>query len=157
MQIDLTPEQQAFVRQAVASGRFERPEDAAQATLTLWIERERRRSEILAAVDVAKASIDRGEGTDITQASIRALADDIRRRGPPAPKADANSKSLDCARSMSRIRRRAMVFCWSISLAFGAEVGSDASIASPHLCGKAALGTKVDLAGSTCWFDCMPA
>jgi Arc/MetJ-type ribon-helix-helix transcriptional regulator len=157
MQIDLTPEQQDFVRQAVASGRFERPEDAVQAALTFWIEGERRRSEILAAVDVAKASIDRGEGTEITQASMRALADDIRRRGTPAPKADANSISLDCARSMSHISRRAMVFCGSISLAFGAEVGRDASIASPHPCGKAALGTKADLAGSTCWFDCMPA
>ena len=81
MQIDLTPEQQDFVRQAVAIGRFERPKDAVQATLALWIERERRRSEILAAVDVAKASIDRGEGTEITQDSMGALADDIKRRG----------------------------------------------------------------------------
>jgi Arc/MetJ-type ribon-helix-helix transcriptional regulator len=62
MQIDLTPEQQDFVRQAVASGRFERPEDAVQAAMTRWIERERRRAEILAAVDIAKAAIDRGEG-----------------------------------------------------------------------------------------------
>jgi Arc/MetJ-type ribon-helix-helix transcriptional regulator len=46
MQIDLTPEQQDFVRQAVASGRFKRPEDAVQAALTLWIEGERRRSRI---------------------------------------------------------------------------------------------------------------
>jgi Arc/MetJ-type ribon-helix-helix transcriptional regulator len=81
MQIDLTPEQQDFVRQAVASGRFERPEDAVQAAITLWIERERRRTEILAAVDIAKASIDRGEGTEITQESMRALAEDVKRRG----------------------------------------------------------------------------
>ena len=40
MQIDLTPEQQDFVRQAVAIGRFERPKDAVQAALALWIERE---------------------------------------------------------------------------------------------------------------------
>jgi Arc/MetJ-type ribon-helix-helix transcriptional regulator len=81
MQIDLTPEQQDFVRQAVASGRFARPEDAVQAAMKLWIERERRRSEILAAVDIAKASIDRGEGTDITRESMRALAEDVKRRG----------------------------------------------------------------------------
>jgi Arc/MetJ-type ribon-helix-helix transcriptional regulator len=81
MQIDLTPEQQDFVRQAVASGRFERPEDAVQAAMTLWVERERRRSEILAAVDIAKASMDRGEGIEITQVSMRALAEDIKRRG----------------------------------------------------------------------------
>jgi Arc/MetJ-type ribon-helix-helix transcriptional regulator len=81
MQIDLTPEQQDFVRQAVASGRFERAEDAVQAAMTLWIERERRRTEILAAVDIAKASIDRSEGIEITQESMRALAEDVKRRG----------------------------------------------------------------------------
>ncbi len=81
MQIDLTPEQQDFVRQAVASGRFERPEDAVQAAMALWIERERRRIEILAAVDIAKASIDRGEGTEITQESMRTLAEDVKRQG----------------------------------------------------------------------------
>ena len=81
MQIDLTPEQQDFVRQAIASGRFKRPEDAVQAAMELWVERERRRSEILAAVDIAKASIDRGEGTEITQEHMRALAEDVKRRG----------------------------------------------------------------------------
>jgi Arc/MetJ-type ribon-helix-helix transcriptional regulator len=44
MQIDLTAEQQDFVRQAVESGRFARAEDAVQAALTLWGERERRRA-----------------------------------------------------------------------------------------------------------------
>jgi Arc/MetJ-type ribon-helix-helix transcriptional regulator len=81
MQIELTPEQQDFVRQAVESGRFERPEDAVQAALMLWVERERRRTEILAAVDIAKASIDRGDGIEITQESMRALAEDVKRRG----------------------------------------------------------------------------
>jgi len=81
MQIDLTQEQQDFVRQAVASGRFERPEDAVQAAMTLWVERERRRSEILAAVDLAKTSVNRGEGIEITQESMRALADDVKRSG----------------------------------------------------------------------------
>jgi Arc/MetJ-type ribon-helix-helix transcriptional regulator len=81
MQIELTPEQQDFVRQAVESGRFERPEDAVQAAMSLWVERERRRTEILAAVDIAKASIERGEGIEITRESMRALAEDVKRRG----------------------------------------------------------------------------
>ena len=80
MQVDLTPEQQDFVRQAVESGRFERAEDAVQAAIALWVERERRRAEILAA-DVAKAALDRGEGIEITQASMRSLAEDVKRRG----------------------------------------------------------------------------
>jgi putative addiction module CopG family antidote len=81
MQIDLTPEQQDFVRQVVESGRFERAEDAVQAALTLWVERERRRAEILAAVDAAQASTARGEGIEITPESMRALADEIKQRG----------------------------------------------------------------------------
>lgn len=90
MQIDLTSEQQDFVRQAVASGRFERPEDAVQAAVTLWVERERRRTELLAAVDIAKASIDRGEGIDISQESVRALAEDVKRRGRAQLAAERN-------------------------------------------------------------------
>jgi putative addiction module CopG family antidote len=81
MLIDLTPEQHDFVRQAVESGRFECAEDAVQAALTLWVERERRRAEILAAVDGARAAVARGEGIDITEESIRALAEDIKQRG----------------------------------------------------------------------------
>jgi Arc/MetJ-type ribon-helix-helix transcriptional regulator len=81
MQIDLTPEQQDFVRQAIESGRFERPEDAVQAAMTLWVDRERRRAEILTAVDIAKASIRRGESIEITQESMRALAEEVKRHG----------------------------------------------------------------------------
>ena len=81
MQVDLTPEQQDFVRQAVESGRFERAEDAVQAAIALWVERERRRAEILTAVDIAKAALERGEGIEITQASMRSLAEDVKRRG----------------------------------------------------------------------------
>lgn len=88
MQIDLTPEQQDFVRQAVESGRFERAEDAVQAAMSLWVQHERRRAEILAAVDTAKASIDRGEGIEITQQSMRALADDVKRLGRTQAAAD---------------------------------------------------------------------
>lgn len=40
-------------------------EDALQEALSLWEERERRRSEILAAADQAEASFARGEGRRI--------------------------------------------------------------------------------------------
>jgi Arc/MetJ-type ribon-helix-helix transcriptional regulator len=81
MQVDLTPEQQEFVRQAIESGRVERAEDAVQAAMTLWVDRERRRTEILAAVDIARASIRSGEGIEITKESMRALAEDVKRDG----------------------------------------------------------------------------
>lgn len=44
-------------------------------------QRERSRTEILAAVDEAEASIARGEGRVITQQSMRELAEDVKKRG----------------------------------------------------------------------------
>ena len=81
MKINLTPDQKAFVRQAIESGRLQREEDAVQEALSLWEERERTRAEILAAVDVAEASIARGEGRAITQESMRELAEEVKQRG----------------------------------------------------------------------------
>jgi len=81
MEVHLTPDQKAFVRQAIESGRFNREEEAVQEALSLWEQRERTRAEILAAVDVAEASVARGEGRVITQESMRQLADEVKRRG----------------------------------------------------------------------------
>ncbi len=81
MQIELTPEQHDFVRRAVDEGRLKSPEDAVQQGLALWIERERRRDEILAAVDAADASLARGEGRVITRQSMRELAEEVHQRG----------------------------------------------------------------------------
>jgi Arc/MetJ-type ribon-helix-helix transcriptional regulator len=81
MEVHLTPDQKAFVRQAIESGRLNREEDAVQEALSLWEERERTRAEILTAVDVAEASIARGQGRAITQESMRQLADEVKQRG----------------------------------------------------------------------------
>jgi putative addiction module CopG family antidote len=62
MEVQLTPDQKAFVRQAIQSGRLQREEDAVKEALSLWEDRERTRAEILAAVDAAEASLARGEG-----------------------------------------------------------------------------------------------
>lgn len=81
MEVQLTPDQKAFIRQAIESGRLQREEDALHEALSLWEERERTRAEILTAVDVAEASIARGEGRLITQDSVRQLADEVKQRG----------------------------------------------------------------------------
>jgi Arc/MetJ-type ribon-helix-helix transcriptional regulator len=81
MEVQFTPDQEAFIRQAIESGRLHREEDAIQQAMALWEERERRRSEILAAVDEAEASLARGEGRVITQESMRELAEEVKRRG----------------------------------------------------------------------------
>ena len=81
MEVQLTCDLKAFVREAIQSGRLRREEDAVKEALSLWEERERSRAEILAAVDEAEASLARGEGRIITQESMGELADDVKRRG----------------------------------------------------------------------------
>ena len=81
MDVQLTPDQKAFVRQAIESGRLQREEDAVTEALSLWEERERRRLEILAAVDEAEASLARGEGRIVTQESMHELAESVQQRG----------------------------------------------------------------------------
>jgi Arc/MetJ-type ribon-helix-helix transcriptional regulator len=81
MEIHITPDQKAFVRKAIESGRLHREDDAVQEAFSLWEERERNRAQILRAVDVAEASIARGEGRTITQESMRQLADEVKQRG----------------------------------------------------------------------------
>ncbi len=80
MNVELTGDQRAFVQKAIESGRFSREEEAVKEALALWEERERRRLEILAMVDEADASLARGEGREITEASMKALADEIKQR-----------------------------------------------------------------------------
>ena len=82
MHVELTPDQAAFVRQAIESGRLRGEEDAVKEALSLWEERERRRAEILAAVDEAEASLARGEGRVITSPEqAKQLVEDVKRRG----------------------------------------------------------------------------
>jgi len=81
MEVQLTPDQKAFVRQAIESGRLRHEEDALKEALSLWEERERTRAEILAAVDEAEVSLARGEGRIITQESMRELAESVKQRG----------------------------------------------------------------------------
>jgi putative addiction module CopG family antidote len=81
MEVRLTSDQEAFIRQAIETGRFDHEEDAVKEALSLWEERERKRAEFLADLDNAKASLARGEGRAITQQSMRELAEEVKQRG----------------------------------------------------------------------------
>lgn len=81
VKITPTPEQEAFIRQAIASGRFRTAEEAAREALSHWEERERKRAELLVDLDAAEASLARGEGRRLTRSSIRTLIRDVKRRG----------------------------------------------------------------------------
>lgn len=81
MEVNLTPDQQAFVRQAIAAGRVQSEAEAVAEALSLWEERERTRAEILAAVDIAEASLARESGRTITEQSMHDLAREVKERG----------------------------------------------------------------------------
>jgi putative addiction module CopG family antidote len=93
MEVHLTPDQEAFIRRGIEAGRFRRQEDAVQEAMSYWEERERRRLEILAAVDQAEASLARGEGRTVTtHAEVAKLAEDIKRRGMARLSAEQNAR-----------------------------------------------------------------
>ncbi|WP_419805681.1 hypothetical protein [Terriglobus sp.] len=81
MEVQLTPDQQAFARQAIEAGRIGHESDAVQEALALWEHRERTRLEVLAVVDRAEASLIRGEGRVIDERSMLELATEVKQRG----------------------------------------------------------------------------
>lgn len=92
MTVDFTPDQQALVKQAIAAGRLYDENEAVKQALLLWEDCERRRLEILAAVEMSKESLARGEGRTVTarEESDR-LADDVTRRGMARLAAEQNT------------------------------------------------------------------
>lgn len=81
MDVELTPDQKAFARRAIESGRFHSEQEAVREALALWEERERQRTEFLLTLDDARDSLARGEGRVITQESVRQLASEVKERG----------------------------------------------------------------------------
>ena len=82
MEVHPTPGQEAFIRQAIESGRIHRPEDAVTQALSLWEANERRREDILTAVDAAELSIAQGKGRLVTsEEQIDELVEATKQRG----------------------------------------------------------------------------
>ena len=81
MNVNPSPDQQAFIRDAIASGRLADEEDAIREALALWESRERSRAQLLANIDAAEAALARGEGRAVTEESMRQLAQDVKQRG----------------------------------------------------------------------------
>jgi putative addiction module CopG family antidote len=81
MEVKLTPDQEAFVRQAIESGRLHDEQEALREALALWEERERWRQELLASVESARSAYARGEGRLLTEESMRELTDEVKARG----------------------------------------------------------------------------
>ena len=92
MELQLTDDQKAFILDGIQTGRYESEEDALREAMSLWETRERRRLEILAAVDQAEASFGRDEGRRITSHEETAqLVSEIRQRGLARLSAEQNT------------------------------------------------------------------
>jgi Arc/MetJ-type ribon-helix-helix transcriptional regulator len=91
MDVQLTPDQKAFARRAIESGRLHSEQDAVQEALALWEERERQRTEFLLTLDDARASLAGGEGRVITQQSMQQLAQEVKERGRARLLAELNT------------------------------------------------------------------
>jgi putative addiction module CopG family antidote len=90
MEVQLTPDQKAFAREAIEGGRLRHEEDVVREALALWEERERTRAEILALVDEAEASHRRDTSHVVTEGSVRDLAARVKQRGRARLAAEAS-------------------------------------------------------------------
>ena len=78
MKVYFTPEQEAFVRTAIESGRLQSAEDAIQQALILWEKRERNRLETLAGLDEAEADLVAGQYDDYTDEALPLLSEQLK-------------------------------------------------------------------------------
>jgi putative addiction module CopG family antidote len=90
MEIQLTPDQQAFIHRAVASGRYQNAEDALGDAMARWEEDERTRIELLAVFDEAEADLESGQYTDHSNETLSDLADALKREA----RAERNNQRL---------------------------------------------------------------
>ena len=79
MTFEPTPDQQAFIHQAIASGRYRNAEDAIREAMARWQEDERLRFELLAALDDAEADLLAGQYADYSDKTLRRLAEELKR------------------------------------------------------------------------------
>lgn len=80
MEVHLLPGQEARIA-ALAARTGRSIDDVVQEALAVWAQREADLAEFRETLDEAEASLARGEGIEITQESMRQLADDVNRRG----------------------------------------------------------------------------
>lgn len=79
MEVHLTPDQEAFIRQAVESGRYRTTEDAVREAMARWEENERARLELMAALDEAESDLASGQYRDYAIQALPALAVELKR------------------------------------------------------------------------------
>ena len=79
MEVHLTPDQEAFIRRAVESGRYRTTEDAVREAMARWEENERARLELMAALDEAESDLASEQYRDYAIQALPALAVELKR------------------------------------------------------------------------------
>ena len=80
MKITLTPEQEELIQHAIDSGRLKSAEEAVQEALSLWEERQRDLTELLAALDEAEEDFRTGNFIECDSEGLPDLAEEIKRK-----------------------------------------------------------------------------
>jgi putative addiction module CopG family antidote len=82
MEIELTPEQDAFIQHLVETGRYQSPAAAIHRAMELWVERERTRLELIEAIEEGERSLEAGEFVDLdSDEAIAEMIEGVKRRG----------------------------------------------------------------------------
>ena len=81
MELQLTPDQEALLDQAVSSGRYPTRDDALRDAVARWEDGERARYELIAELDAADADLDAGRFVDYAPIELPALAAELKREG----------------------------------------------------------------------------
>ncbi len=81
MEIQLTPEQDSFVKHAIKQGRVRDTADAISRAMDIFVERERRRMELIAEIEEGELCIQRGEYTEYTEETFKNLPAIVAARG----------------------------------------------------------------------------
>ena len=81
MEVDLSPEQQAFIRAGIESGRYQRPEEAIQEALRQWEDRQRSLAQLQALVDEGMDDLEQGRYTDYSDETLPELFQQIKSEG----------------------------------------------------------------------------
>lgn len=93
MEVQLTDDQKALLRQGIESGRYRSEEDALRDALSLWEERERCAAEIRPDLEIAEVQAARGEGRWInSREESSRLVQEIHERGMAKLAAEATNR-----------------------------------------------------------------
>jgi putative addiction module CopG family antidote len=81
MNVEIPPDLQQFVHQAIVSGEFKSESEVVSKSLRLMAERQRRIEELRREIQPALDRLDRGEGLELDEEGLDAFFEDIKARG----------------------------------------------------------------------------